>query len=299
MKKFCSSVLGLSFVLGFAGIAAAQENAATGAPASMPVPKVLAITREFVKPGRTGSTHDRSEAAFVQAMRNAKWPTHYLALDSLSGKSRSLYLTGYESFDAWEKDVRAQQKNTTLSSALEHAATADGALLDNIDQSVWVLREDQSYKPGVNIGEMRYFEFEVFRIKAGHEADWGEAVKMVKEAYAKVPDVHWDMFQLMYGSTPSFVVITPRKSASEIDHAFAQDKQFMEAMGAEGMKKLSELSNASIESSERNLFSINPRASYVTDEVANSAPDFWRPKSAMNSDGKPKAAKAEAKPATP
>jgi hypothetical protein len=49
-------------------------------------------------------------------------------------------------------------------------------------------------------------------------------------------------------------------------------------MGAEGMRKLEALSAAAIESSETNLFMINPKMSYVPDEVAKSAPDFWRPK---------------------
>jgi hypothetical protein len=49
-------------------------------------------------------------------------------------------------------------------------------------------------------------------------------------------------------------------------------------MGAEGMKKLGELSASCIESIEDNLFMINPKMSYVPDDVAKSAPEFWRPK---------------------
>src|SRR5712664_3428914 len=50
------------------------------------------------KPGKSGAAHERTESAFVQAMKRAKWPTHYLAVESLSGKSRALFLTGYDSF---------------------------------------------------------------------------------------------------------------------------------------------------------------------------------------------------------
>ena len=48
-------------------------------------------TEEFVKP---------SESAFVQAMTRAKWPAHYLAVSSVTGKPRVLFLTGYDSFPA-------------------------------------------------------------------------------------------------------------------------------------------------------------------------------------------------------
>src|SRR6202011_6409152 len=81
-------------------------------------PKVLVIGREYTKPGKSGAAHEKTESAFVQAMKRAKWPTHYLAVESVSGKSRALFLTGYDSFDAWEKDVSAQQKNATLSADL-------------------------------------------------------------------------------------------------------------------------------------------------------------------------------------
>jgi hypothetical protein len=46
-------------------------------------------------------------------------------------------------------------------------------------------------------------------------------------------------------------------------------------MGEEGMKKLSELSAASMESAQTNLFIFNPRESYVSDKWVAADP-FWR-----------------------
>jgi hypothetical protein len=296
MKKFCGCLLGLALAAALASVAPAQEKKA----GVMAPPKVLNISREFVKPGKGGPPHDRSESAFVKAMTAAKWPTQYLGLDSLSGKARSLFLTGYDSFDAWEKDVKATAKNATLSAALGKAFEADGALLDGYDQSVWMFREDLSRNPGADIAHTRYFEFEVFKIKPGHEEDWYAGVKLVQDAYAKgIPEGHWDMFQLVYGGSPEFVVITPLKSAAEIDKNFASGKQFADALGTDGMKKLNELSAASFESFETHLFAVNPHMSYVDEETAKQDPEFWRPKSATSGEGKPKAGKAEAKPATP
>jgi hypothetical protein len=48
---------------------------------------------EFIKPGKGGAPHEKAESAFVQAMTRAKWPTHYLAVNSLSGKARALFLS--------------------------------------------------------------------------------------------------------------------------------------------------------------------------------------------------------------
>jgi hypothetical protein len=289
MKKLCGGVVGLCLALGLAGGSAAQDKSKM-----MGVPKVLTVTREFVKPGRTGADHDKAESVFVKAMTAAKWPTHYLGLNSLSGKQRCLFLSGYDTFEAWEKDNAGIQKNATLAAALDRASVADGALLDAMDQSVWVFREDQSMHPTASIADVRFMEFEVFDVKPGHEAEWDAAVKLVKDAYAKgIPDASWDMFEVVYGRTTSYVVITPMKSLSEVDQHFMASQKFMEAMGADGMKKLGELSAAALVSIETNLFSINPHMSYVSDEVAASAPDFWRPKA------EGAAGKAKSKPATP
>jgi hypothetical protein len=283
MKKVSGFLLGMCLVLGTAGVAAAQEKSGDmHAP-----PPVLRIDREFLKPGKSGSTHDRSESAFVKAMRNAKSPEYYIAMDSMSGKHRALYFTGYDSFAEWEKDALDDQKNAAFSAAIDRAEVADGDLLDSSDQSSWVYRPDQSLNQTGGLVGIRYFEIEVFQIKPGHEAEWDEAVKLVKAAYATVPDAHWAMYQNVFGrEQPAYLVIIPRKSMSEVDAGFQQGAKFMAAMGADGMKKLSDLSAAAIASSETNIFAINPRQSYMMDDLTKADPDFWRPKAALAAETK-------------
>jgi len=256
----------------------------------MPPPKVLTVTREFVKPGKGGVVHDKAESAFVQAFARVKWPTHYLAMNSVSGKPRVLFLTGYDSFEAWEKDINAANKNAALSGALDHASVADGELLDSVDGGAWAYREDYSLRAPVEIPHMRYFEISVYRVKQGHRKDWDDGMKMVLAASQKAsPDSHWACYEAAYGAPEgTYVFITPMKSAAEIDKAFAQNKDFMSAMGEEGMKKLEELSAASIESSESNLFMFNPKMSYVSDDWVKADPDFWKPKTAAAPAAAPK-----------
>lgn len=285
MKITAALLLGSYLLVGGLGIVAAQEP--------MPPPRVLSIQREFIKPGKAGATHEKSESAFVQAMTRAKWPTHYLAVNALSGKARALYLTGYDSFAAWEKDMMAVQKNATLSAALDRAYVADGDLLSDFDASALLYRDDYSLRSAVDIPHMRYFEISLYRVRPGHMQDWDTLVKMVMAAYQKIPDVHWATYQAIYGQEGgTFVVFNPMKSASEIDQSFDQDKKFMAAMG-DDMKKFSELEAATIESSQHNLFIFSPKMSYVADEWIKADPDFWKPKPAAAAPAK----KAEEKPA--
>lgn len=293
-KKIASSLLGLSLALGCAGIAWAQESPAGNAPR----PKVLQITREFVKAGKAGMAHDKAETAFAQAMARAKWPTHYLGMTSLSGKSRALFFTFYDSFDAWEKDSAAVAKNTALSSALDHAAEADGQLLDAVDQGVFYFNEEMSLRPLPDISQVRFLEISSFHVRPGHGREWNEVVKMVKAAYEKaVPEAHWGMYEQMFGGDGgTYLVLSGRKSLSEIDRAREDEKKFAAALGEDGMKKLDELFAASAESSQEQLFAINPKMSYVSDEWIKSDPDFWKPKATMAPAAKPAEDDKKAKP---
>jgi hypothetical protein len=275
MKKLIPISLGLFFAS--LSVIGAQEQSG----GVQPPPKVLVIMREVLKPGKAGSAHQATESNFVQAFKAAQWPTHYLAMDSLSGPSRSLFTVGYDSFAAWEKDNMATQKNATLAAALDAAASKDGELLTSYESSTFVYREDFSLRAPLDIGQMRYMEISRFRVRPGHEKDWEALVKMYVGGYEKaVPKAHWATFEDYYGlnSGGSYLVITPMRSIAEVDQGFPDSKTFAAAMGEEGMKKLGELAAACIESSETNLFMINPKISYVSDQWIKSDPSFWQAK---------------------
>ena len=288
MSKHTRWLLGLSVALACAGLAAAQES---------PIPKVLRVTREFVKPGKSSTAHEKTESAFVQAMARAKWPTYYMAATSLSGPERALFLTRYATLDDWEKDMAAQDKNATLSAGLERAYEADGELLSSVDQAVLYFQEDMSLRPVSDLSHMRFLEIAAFRVKPGHTGEWNEAVKMVKDAYEKaVPEAHWGMYREIFGGEgENYIVLTGLKSLSEEDRGLTEDDaRFMGAMGDDGLKRLEELLGASVETSQHQLFAFNPAMSYVPADWMK-ADDFWKPK-AMAPAAKPAAKPAEKKP---
>jgi hypothetical protein len=220
-------------------------------------------------------------------------------MTSLSGKSRALFLTPYASFEAWEKDNAATEKNTALFAALDRAAMADGELLDSEDQGVFVFRDELSLRSMVDLSHMRYLEISTYHVRPGHSREWTELVKMVRAGYEKgVPDAHWGTFQGVYGAAGgTYLVLTARKALAEVDRAFNEDDpQFRAAMGEEGMKKLDELIRVSVASSDHELYAFNPRMSYVPDEWIKSDPDFWRPKTVKAPAARPATEEKKAKP---
>src|SRR5271157_4700079 len=259
--------IGLWLVLTLLTASAATVAAQQSSDYAMAPPKVLVLMREFIKPGKSGAPHLKTESAFVQAMTAAKWPTHYLGMDSMSGPSRALFAVGYDSFAAWEKDNLATQKNATLSAAFDRASVADGQLLTGFLAGVFVYREDMSLRPNTtNPAQSRYFEILRFKIRPGHDHEWEELVKLYMGAYGKaVPDEHWVTYQSQYGTDNGgvYIVFISIKSLAEVDNGFGNAKKFAGQLGEDGLKKLSELTAASVQESQSNLFAFNPKMSYV------------------------------------
>jgi hypothetical protein len=292
MKRLTGFLLMSSLLVGGLGTIAAQEKM----EGAHEPPKIINVMREFTKPGKAGESHEKTESAFVNAFRAAKWPIHYIAVDSLSGKPRSLFIEGFDSFEAMEKAEKDLEKNPKLMAAADKAGVVDGELLSDMDSGDFAYRPDLSLHAGVDIAHMRYFEISVFRIKPGHDKDWEAIVKMYQQGFEKSADVHWAMYETVYGQPDgTFLIFNPMKSATEIDKGFANGKQFEEAMGEDGMKKLRDLTASAIESSQTNWFAFNPRMSYVGDDMIKADPDFWKPKAESPAAKAKKEEKAEPK----
>jgi hypothetical protein len=285
---------GLFLAVSGASMAAAQDASATP-------PKVLQITREWIKPGKAGMAHDKSEAAFVSLMNKGKLQGHYVALNSMSGKSRALYIARYPSFEAWEADNKIFGKNPALNAEFDRAATADGELLDGLDTAVFTYSEEMSYHPRPDLSHARYYQINVFHVRPGHIKEWRQAVKMYQEACDKANNgAHWGMYELAYGGDGgTFMALSHRSSMKEIDEIIAGDKKFVEAMGGpEGMQKFDEVFSQAVDSSHAELFSINPKQSYADEQWIKGDPDFWKPKATEAAKSAKPAANTTAK-ATP
>jgi hypothetical protein len=129
---------------------------------------------------------------------------------------------------------------------------------------------------------MRYFEISQFVVKPGHRREWNELVKAAIAGYQNVPGAHWVTYEVQYGQAngPVYIVFSGLKAASEIDAEASQDKDFLAAMGADGMKKFSELESLAVESVQTNLFEFTPSMSYAPEDWVKADPDFWKPKMA-------------------
>jgi len=278
MKNLAGLCTGLCLLLSGVGGMAAQDMS-TG---EMLPPKVLVIEREYTKPGKGGAPHEKSESAFVNALAAAKWPTHYLAATSMSGRPRALFMAGYDSFAAWEKDNLAYEKNPALSALLDRDSVMDGELLDQVQQSVYLYDPDLSLHVGDAV-HSRYFDIQHYKIKPGHREEWEELVKIYQNGYAKIPGANWALYESYYGEDNGgiYLAISRLTSLAEEDQGLSDSKKFEEAVGPAEMKKISALSASCIDSVQDNLFAFSPKMSYPADQWIKADP-FWKPKAAAS-----------------
>jgi hypothetical protein len=251
-------------------------------PAPAGPPKVLQIFREQVKPGK-GAAHEKVEAGWPKAFAKAKWPTHYIALSSMTGPPEAWFLSGYESFAAMGADQQNVEQTPALLRELDQLAAQDGELLTGTRSITAVYREDLSYRPSVNIGEMRYFTITMFTLRPGYDSAFAESRKLVHAGHEKARmDEHWAMFQVTSGMvTPTYLLFLPMKALQEADLAQeSHAKPYQDALGPEGRRQLREFSQAGVQSTESYLFQMSPKMSYPSKEVVAADPAFWTPKPA-------------------
>jgi hypothetical protein len=276
MKKRLSFALVIGIVLSATSSLLAQTPAAPGGP-----PKILQIYREEVKAGKAAA-HEKWEAGWPRAFAKANWPTRYLAITSASGPDEAWFLSGYDSFAAWEKDRQNLDKATALKAEYERLSAGDAEFISANRSIVAALREDLSNKLNIELGKMRYFRIVTYRVRPGHETDFTDAAKIVREGYEKAKiDLSWAVYQILQGMPgPTYLVFLPMKSLEEIDSAFARSKTFQEALGEENGKKLQKLASDGYLNVESNIYAFSPKMSYVAPPVAAADPDFWTPKPA-------------------
>jgi hypothetical protein len=274
MKKISPILLALSLAVAGALPAASQDQ-----PASASAPKYLQITVEYVKPGKGGMAHDKTEGAFVKAMAKAKFPIHYTAFNAITGRPRAIYLSSFDSFEEIEKANKVMAAPATAAE-FERLNLADGELLADTKTLIFESVPELSFhsrRPGP---ENRYLQAQILLIRPGHNKDFEDLAKMVMAADEKAGmSAHWGAYRLRFGEeSGTYVLLTSGKSLAELDQRISEQPKYLAALSDAEKKKLDELRAAAIESGHSELYVVNPVQSYVSEDFIKADPDFWKPK---------------------
>jgi hypothetical protein len=289
MKGISPFVLGLSLAVAGCSLVTAQAPSTMAPP---PTPKYLQVTVEYTKPGKGGMAHDKTEGAFVQAMTKVKFPIHYVAFNSLSGRARAIYISHFDSFDSLQQSNKIFD-TPAIASEFEHLNVADGELLDETWQGIFSYVPDLSFHSKTPSPKIRYLEARIIHVKPGRGKEFEELVKLWMAAGEKAGSSdHWGAYRVEYGEqVGSYVFMTGDSSMAEIDQSYAEEPKYTAVLTDDDRKKMRELRAAAIDTDRFEIYAVNPAQSYVSEDWIK-ADSFWKPKPVM-------APKPAAKPAAP
>jgi hypothetical protein len=260
-------------------------------PPSDAPPKVFRIYREDVKPGM-GPAHAKIEAGWPKAFAKAGTTNYYIGVVAVAGGNEALFFEPQDSFASLEKMDQVTEKNVLLSADLERLSDEDSHVLSNSRTWLATYNEDLSRPGNEPFPSMRYIVVTTYRVRPGHNAEFVEFRKLVRENQERngAPNRYLAYNVTMGAPAGTVIVLRALKSLAELD-----PRPNAQPTPPETAKKLNELVAACLISSDASVYSIKPEMSHAPKEFAAADAAFWgaKPKPPSKS-----AVKKEAKAAT-
>lgn len=294
MKKSLLLVLVSLFVSSF-------SQAIAQTPDEMGPPRVLLIVREEIKPGMMPA-HNKHSAGYAAIFGKLKTPNHRIAMIPVAGSENEvLYVTGGESFAELEMitketDKKMASANGTMRAELARLDKEAPDLHSGMRDMLAVFRPELSFKPGVDVAQMRYFAITTVRVRPGQEDNFSEYVTtLINAAREKAKaEMHVAAFQVIAGM-PGTTYMFFRSMKSLADYDLRIGPRVREAMTDDQKKKADKMAGESVIVSETSIYAFNPSMSYLPKEFTASDSGFWNP--APEAVAKPKPKKRVVKPA--
>ncbi len=290
MKKWFCLVAGLSLALAGSPAAHAQTPV-------VPPPNILNIETVNIKPYADGP-YDKVASEYPGLSEQLKDPTHVLAMEALTGSPRAIYLAGYDSYEALQKNEEWLLGDPKADAKFDALDAREAAYVSEVHYTIWHFRPDLSNNvAGADIPHSHYWEVIVFHMRPGHVEQFEELTKLYRDASLKSgQNVPWATYQGLMGVTDSYLDLVPMTSLKDVDTGLAHRKDFGAALGNEGGQRMGKLTEESVASVEDNLWMVNPEWSYVEKSWIEADPQYWAPEPAAKHARKPAAGAAPKAP---
>ncbi|MGD0221457.1 MAG: hypothetical protein ABSF71_03905 [Terriglobia bacterium] len=287
MKKWLCSIAGLSLAL--AGSLAAQAQT----PA-VPPPNILNIQTDNIKPYEDGP-YDKFASESAVLSEQLKDPTHVLAMESLTGSPRAIYLSGFDSFEELQKNEEWLLGDAATDAKFDALDAREAPYVAEVHYTIWHYRPDLSNNvAGADIPHAHYWEVIIFHMRSGHDEQFEELTKLYRDAHLKISqNTPWATYEGLAGVTDAYLVLVPMTSLKDQDTALAHKKDFGAALGDEGKGQMNKLSAESVASVEDNIWMVVPEWSTVEKAWIEADPQYWAPKPAAKPAPAPKAPPAQ------
>jgi hypothetical protein len=266
------------FLLSAALVCAAFAPAlAQGLPTTQP--EYLQVIREEIKVGHT-TDHAKVEAGWPAAFARAKSPDYYIALSSITGTPEAWFVIPYKSHAAMGEGMKRENDDPVLAQELARLSRADAEHISGARTIHAVAMKDLSHGPFPSTEKQRFWEIVQFRVRPGHEADFAAAARSYGAALGRVdPEASFRVYQVRAGMPgPSYLVFSSVTSFDGFDKQAEGERSLIQSLTAEEKATLQKFSTDALISEETQRFRLDPDMSYVSQEVRDQDPAFWKQK---------------------
>jgi hypothetical protein len=258
---------------------AAAPGVYAQAPPTAP-PNILVLVHQEFK-FDSGSAREKLDAQIARACSQLDVPNQWIDLESVTGPPERISFDPFDSFAdiddayaAWPKIYASHPEIGGLQEELRGTETKERTIIA-------VRRNDLSYQAGsIDLSKARFMRILEVRLLQGHEADFAEAFKTLRSAYAKIKaDTYWVVYQVNVGMPlPTFLAFVPMNSLKQNDDLLSYRPLLREAEGETAANRMEQIAKEAYASTESNLYAIRPDLSHVSKDFAEGDPDFWVPK---------------------
>lgn len=268
----------------FAALATAAPAAAQQ-PSARPVPRILEIHQEVVKPGKEAA-HERHEQGWPTAFASAGTDAYYTALTSMTGSGDAWYVSAYASFA--DMAARGEQiaKAGGLQGRLEALADKDADFITARRIIIAHLLDSLAVGTQPDYGKVHGWRINTVRVRFGRTDDFEEMRRRVRAAFDKAGiDPHIGVYAVSSGvNTPTYLVFRPFSSVADFDTWQREGARVAAQYSAEDRQLFDKVEKEVILSREIDSYAVSPRQSYVPSTWVAADPQFWKsnPVVAMN-----------------
>ena len=275
MKKWLCSIAGLAL----AGSLAAQAQTPVVWPSN-----ILNIQTDNIKPYEDGP-YAKVASEYPALSEQLRDPTHFLAMEALSGSPRAIYLSGYDSYEALQKNEEWLLGNAAVDAKFDALDARVAPYVSEVHHTIWHYRPDLSNNvAGADIPHSHYWEVIIFHMRPGHHEQFEEITKLYRDANLKIgQSAPWATYQGLTGVTGAYLVLVPMTSLKDEDIGLAHQKDFGAALGDVGRDRMNKLSEESVASVEDNIWMVIPEWSTVEKSWIDADPQYWAPEPAAKS----------------
>jgi hypothetical protein len=219
-----------------------------------------------------------TDAISIPAYAEARAAVNVFGMTSLTGPAETWFLETHNSFGSIEDVTEAH--SSMLDKDLDGRFSGlSGDVLAQSRTLIAVYRPGFSYRPDQAarmLPRTRYFSVTLYRTRPGADADFSELLRTRKDFFDSMnldrPEI---AYQVISGApSATYLLLAPLTSLRSLDEGLGR-----RTLRAESRPAATDKSGSDIELSRGQLlFRVQPRISYVSDEFASEAQEFWRQK---------------------